>query len=369
MSTLLRLLLVIAGISLITGCTLPRGSAGQSELLRGQDSDIAEFAVYPVTRAFLPSVQQWPLVGEEHLSWVSASAGSNGQLIRAGDNLDVVIWDNSENSLLTTQGSRQVELQGVRVSPGGSIFLPYLGDVRVAGLSPDRARNRVQEALVPIAPSAQVQISLTEGRGNSVDLVGGVGAPGSYPMPDRNYTVLSLIAAGGGVSQGLTNPQIRLKRGGRLYGTSIDRLYSEPRLDTLLTGGDQVIVQEDDRYFLSVGAAGTEALHPFTKDVVTAMDAISIIGGISDSRANPQGILILREYPTSALSAGVRGPRNQRVVFTLDLTSADGVFSARNMRIAPGDLIYVTESPVVATRTVFSIIGSAFGLVAAVPGD
>ncbi|CTQ49330.1 polysaccharide export protein Wza [Jannaschia donghaensis] len=181
-------------------------------------------------------------------------------------------------------------------------------------------------------------------------------------MPDRNYTVLSLIAAGGGVDGGLENPQIRLQRGSRVYGTSMSRLYAEPNLDTLLQSGDQVIVKEDDRYFLSVGAAGQEALHPFTRDVLSAMDAVSIIGGVKDSRADPQGVLILREYPASALSPGVRGPRNQRVIFGLDLTSADGLFSARNFQVMPQDLVYVTESPVTTTQTIFGLIGAAFGL-------
>ena len=149
----------------------------------------------------------------------------------------------------------------------------------------------------------------------------------------------------------------------QIYGTSIERLYAEPRLDTLLQSGDQVIVKEDDRYFLSVGAAGQEALHPFTKDVFSAMDAVSVVGGVDDRRADPRGILILREYPVSALAAGVRGPRKQRVVFSIDLTSADGLFSARNFQVMPKDLIYVTESPVTAAGTVFGLVGSVFGLV------
>ncbi|GIT92695.1 polysaccharide biosynthesis protein [Jannaschia pagri] len=360
-----NLVKVVTGIMLVlvlSACSLPRGAALQREVLAGSDDASADFAVYPVTRALLPTVQQWPLVGEEHLSWISASHGSNSQQIRPGDTVSVVIWDSNENSLLTPTGTRQVTLDALRVSPGGSIFVPYVGDVRISGMTPERARGRLQNAVEPIAPSAQVQLSLTEGRGNSVDLVGGVASPGSYPMPDRNYTVLSLIAAGGGVSASLANPQIRLKRGSRLFGTSIDRLYDEPGLDTLLRGGDQIIVEEDERYFLSVGAAGSESLHPFTKDIVTAMDAVSIVGGVLDTRGNPQGVLILREYPRNALSAGTRGPRNQQVVFTIDLTSADGLFAARNFRISPKDVVYVTESPVVSAQTVFSLIGSAFGL-------
>jgi polysaccharide biosynthesis/export protein len=242
------------------------------------------------------------------------------------------------------------------------IFMPYIGNQRVSGMSPQAARARLQRELEAIVPSAQVQLSMAAGRGNSVDLVGGVSSPGSYPMPDRSYTVLSLISAGGGVRPDLNNPQIRLMRQGSLFGTSITRLYSEPNLDTRLAGGDRVIVEGDRRYFLSLGAAGSQDQHPFPQDIVTALDAMAIIGGVSSSRADPEGILILREYPASALRAGERGPRQERVVFTLDLTTSDGLFSARNFRIHSGDLVLATESPVNSVQTVFGLVGGLFGL-------
>ncbi|KIT16678.1 polysaccharide biosynthesis/export family protein [Jannaschia aquimarina] len=347
---------------LLSACALPRGAAIESEVVNAADAESADFSVYPVTRALLPTIAHWPVTGAKHYGWITASAGSSSRIIRAGDVIDIIVWDASENSLLVAPEQRQLSLPQMRVSPAGSVFLPYVGNVQVAGNTPETARERVQDAMSAVAPSAQVQLALTEGRGNSVDLVGGVGAPGSYPMPDRNYTVLSLIAQGGGVAAGLANPQIRLVRGGSIYGTSVNRLFEEPRLDTRLQGGDKVIVEADERYFLSVGAAGRESLHPFTKDTVSAMDAVAIIGGVNDASADPAGVLILREYPRAALSAGQRGPLKQRVVFTLDLTEADGLFSARNFPIYSGDVIYVTESPIGGVRTVFGLIGTTFGL-------
>jgi len=160
----------------------------------------------------------------------------------------------------------------------------------------------------------------------------------------------------------MVNPQVRLMRGGEIYGTSVARLYAEPGLDTTLVGGDRVIVEEEARYFLSLGAAGSEALHRFPKDTVSALDALSIIGGVSDDRADPKGILILREYPASALSGQGRRPPQTRIVFTIDLTSADGLFSAGNFRIMPRDLVYATESPVTATRTIIGLLGASLGL-------
>lgn len=364
MSILSKLLAMLALVSLVTGCSrLPGGAPASEEILKEADSDTAGFALYAVNRAFLPTVTQWPATGkQEHLGWISASQGARSQIIEPGDRLNVRIWDSSDNSLLTTTEQKEILLDNVEVASNGSIFMPYVGNVSVIGLTPDLAREELQTAFEMIVPSAQVQLSMTEGRNNSVDLVSGVLQPGTYPMPDRNYSVLGLISAGGGISSNLNNPQIRLMRSGRIYGTSVDRLLNNPSLDTLLRGGDRVFLEEDERHFLSFGAAGKEDLHIFTKDELSAMDAVAIMGGFQDAKADPKGLLILREYPDSATSAGVRGPRQTRVVFTLDLTTADGLFSARRFQINPDDLVMATESPVNDAVTVSNLIGNFFGI-------
>tara|TARA_R110000850_G_scaffold37503_8_gene98812 strand:- start:4261 stop:5391 length:1131 start_codon:yes stop_codon:yes gene_type:complete len=354
---------IVLGLTLAACGTLPRGAAIQSEIIKGAQEPEADFAVYTVTKAFLPSVATWPTTRERSYGWLSSSHGSDAQIIRSGDTLDVVIWDSSENSLLMSPGARQTNLAGVRVSEAGTIFVPYLGKVRVADRTPDSARSLLQRQLESLAPGAQVQLSMTEGRTNSVDMVSGVRAPGNIKLPDQNFSVLGAITAAGGVNENLTNPQVRLTRGNQTYRTSLKRLFENPELDTRLQGGDQVIVEADLRYFLSLGAAGNESQFNFNRDTVSALDALSIIGGVNDFRANPKGVLILREYPATALDAGTRGPRQQRVVFSIDLTTSDGLFSARNFNIHSGDLVLATESAVSNIRTVAGLIGSAFGII------
>ena len=50
------------------------------------------------------------------------------------------------------------------------------------------------------------------------------------------------------------------------------------------------------------------------------------------------------------------------MVFSVDLTSADGLFSARNFSIHPNDLIVATESPINDALTVSNVIGNLFGV-------
>ena len=347
----------------LAACSLPRGAALQSEILKGSEAEVPEFAVYAVNKEFLPIAARWPETGASRHSWVPASAGPSNRIIMAGDTIELIVWDSEENSLLASPGQKSVPLQRLTVSADGSVFIPYLERVEVAGKTPERAREEIQNRLTEVTPAAQVQLALTSGRRNAVSIVGGVNAPGTYPMPDRNYSVLDLISQGGGVSAALQNPQISLQRGGHVYKTSVAQLYAKPNFNTRLRGGDKVILQSDDRYFLSLGATGSESLFPFTKDMISAMDAVSIIGGLSDTRADPKGILILREYGSRAVSADQsRGPSNERVVFTMDLTTADGLFSARKFWINPGDLVLATESPITKVQTIFSLVGGAFGL-------
>ena len=365
-AVMLPLLLATA----LAGCSLPRGAALQSEVLavfRSADEVAAgtpaeaDFAVEPVTRAALERYAQWPAVGEAGHRWINRQEQPANRIIAAGDAVEITIWNTEENSLLTGPGQRVITLPTMTVSSSGTVFLPYVDTIRISGMSPDRAREAIQERFADVIPSAQVQLSMTEGRQSTVSLVSGVGSPGAYPLPDQDHTVMELLAEAGGVSSALNNPQIRLIRNGEIFGISVARLFANPSLDTTLIGGDQVLVEADDRSFLSLGAAGREAVIAFPQDRLNALEAMSLIGGVEDARADPQGILVLRRYPDSALRQDDSGPSQTRTVFTLDLTSADGLFSAGEFRIMPGDLVYATESPVVAAQTIIGILGSALG--------
>ncbi len=351
-------------IAILSGCSLPRGAALSSEILKEQNSAEPTFSVVPVTRANLPQISKWPTTGwSGRYHWLQSSRGPNSPIIRAGDLLNLVIWDSQENSLLTSQTQKLVNMPGLVVMPSGTIFVPYLNEISVSGKTPDQARAAIQRALEPIVPSAQVQLGVTAGKQNSVDLVTGVAKPGSYPLPDRNFSILGLLAQGGGINPGLRNPLVRLIRDGKTYETPASELFSKAQRNITLRGNDKILVQEDKRYFTALGATGQETLVYFDKEYITALEALSMIGGVSDTRADLKGVLVLREYSRRALRSNGKGPAMQQVIFTFDLTSADALFASRNFQINPNDTVFVTESPVTSARTVLGLIGAALGVV------
>lgn len=359
-----RIAVVLAGLALLGGCAVPQDVAEHSQIIAGADDPAASFAVQPVTRATLPQLASWPHGHPTaNLGWIARGGDGSDPLIAPGDRLDLTIWDNGENSLLAAPAQKVVPLTGLTVSSKGTVFLPYIEEVHVADQTPDQARKTIQDKLLGIMPTAQVQLAFASGSQNSVEIVSGVPRPGVYPLANRATTITTLLALGGGIPGDLVNPQVSLSRGGKLYRVSADMLMANPGLDTVLRGGDKVFVKADDRHFLALGAAGREAIVPFPRDSLSALDAMALIGGVNSATADPKGILILRNYPDSALRRDGTGPAKDRMVFVLDLTTADGLFSAGEFGIQDRDLVLVTQSELVNTRTILGLIGSVFGLV------
>jgi len=257
--------LCLAVLSIAAGCALPRGAPLSSEIISQKKGSPAEFAVYPVSRSLLSQVSRWPSDPKANRRWLSHSS-KRASVISPGDQVNLVIWDSDSNSLLTSTEQKNVTLGGIVVSQAGTIFMPYLDKIHIAGLGADAARQKIQRQMEQIVPSAQVQLSVTPGARQSVDLVGGVASPGNFPLndPDGSTTVLGLISRAGGVSPSLENPQVTLTRKGQVYKIALKQLFEKPRLDTVLRGRDKVILASDDRFFRSLGASSKRPSSPLT---------------------------------------------------------------------------------------------------------
>ncbi len=355
-------ILALGMLILVSACSLPRGAPTKSEIT-GRNSLPEGVTVEEVSRASVTTIQNWPASGwHGHYQWFNRVPGPESRLIRPGDMITLTVWDNQENSLLLPPQERAVQVRPVEVTASGTIFVPYVDQVAVGGLTPEQARETIQSRLAPIAPSAQAQIEVKSGARNSVDLVSGVARPGPIELVNRNTSILSVIAASGGMSPSIENPVVRLMRDGKAYEVAARTLLKDPRKNVIVRGGDQIVVDEDERYFLAVGATQTEKQVYFHQDEITAIEAVSILGGLQDARANPQGLLLLRQYPASAVKADGSGPPTEYVVFTIDLSSADGLFAARSFNVQPNDIVMATESAVKPAQAAIALLGSLFAI-------
>ena len=159
-------------------------------------------------------------------------------MIAPGDQLNLAVYGNNENALLTAP----IQLPNLKVSSKGTIFLPYIDEVEVKGLTEDQARKLIQTRLTAMIPDVQVQLSHAAGTRNSVSVVAGLPKNGSYPLDSGDMTVTALISAAGGLPEQMNNPQVNLQRGGRLYRAAAKTLLENPALDAVLKGGDRIYV-------------------------------------------------------------------------------------------------------------------------------
>ncbi len=343
----------------LAGCGLARGSALQSEILMSAGGDDSGVQVVPVTRESQREIAQWPIPPQHtRLHWLTTGSSQGPLLVRSGDTINLRIWDSQRDSLVTSNGARNAQMESIVVSPSGDVFIPYIGEFRIAGMTADQARRDIQERLTSIIPDAQVQLVHQAGQNNTIDVVSGVQRPGQVPVGQTNQTLMSVISASGGISQSINNPVIQLHRAGQAYAIHAQRLFSEPAANIAMRGGDRIVVEPDRRAFVALGATGRQQIVPFTNDQISALDALSMIGGLSQTRADLRGLMILREYPASQVRPTGNAPKETQVIFTFDLSNAGALFAARNFDVLNEDVILATEAPLPAVAQVVGTLRS-----------
>ena len=185
-----------------------------------------------------------------------------------------------------------------------------------------------------------------------------------------------MLAQAGGITIPPEITQITLLRGGHTGTVWLEDLYTNPRLDVALRGGDRILVEEDERSFTALGATGAQVKVPFETRSVSAVEALATVGGLNAALGDPTGLFVFRDEPAHVANR-VLGRTDltgtQRFVYVLDLTEPNGVFLARDFDIRDKDTVYVTEAPYSQFSRILSAIvapvGSAATLSSAVDGS
>ena len=269
--------------------------------------------------------------------------------IRAGDVLGLAIWENVDDGLLTSLGTSSTALQEIQVDSGGYIFVPYAGRVQAAGNTPDQLRQVITERLATQTPDPQVTVTRVAGDGATVSVMGKVTAQGVYPIERPTRSLSAMLARAGGVSIEPEIAVITVKRGNNNGKVWLTDLYSNSSNDIALRPGDVILVEEDQRSFTALGALGGQTRVPLGNEMINAVEAVAMVGGLNSNLADPTGVFILRDEPEQVASRvlGKTVQGSQRIAYVLDLTRPNGLFLARDFLIRDEDTVYVTEAPYV----------------------
>jgi len=190
----------------------------------------------------------------------------------------------------------------LRVSEDGSITIPLLGNVNVAGLT----RFQLEKKLVKLLEksylkSAQVTVFIKEYQSKLVSVIGAVKNPGNYELVGRQ-TLLQMISIAGGLTEGASDRIviIRQYKNGKSASLVIDldelMLKGNPKLNIPLQAADIINVSVERYLDIYVfGQVKNPGHIKMKKDGnVTLLRVIAQAGGFSE-RARKSSVLIKRK--------------------------------------------------------------------------
>ncbi len=340
-----RFVLMVA-LGAVASCGLPRTGPTKEEIYSGSVQRQGDAFVVTVDDYVTRATAVVPALGFDADFQNAGVVGSD--TVQPGDTLSLQIWENVESGLLTSTGQGATVLEEVQVDGEGFIFVPYAGRLRAAGNSTEAIRRLITERLAEQTPDPQVLVRRVAGDGATVSLVGAVGAQGVYPIDRPARTLTAMLARAGGVTVKTDIAQVVVTRGNRQGRVWLQDLYADPSLDIALRAGDRILVEGDTRSFTALGATGAQNRVLFDSQTISGLEAIARVGGLNPGLADPTGVFVFRNEPAEIASA-LLGRNDlvgdQRVVYVLDLTQANGMFLARDFAIRDGDTVYVTEAP------------------------
>lgn len=274
--------------------------------------------------------------------------------------------DSVEIEILGTPASRATTLVG----PDGKIYYHLLPGLDVWGLTLDQARGKLEAGLAKYLSNPQVSLTLRTVASKHVWVLGRLNRPGIYPLSGPMTLLESLALAGGTArssSQVTTADLADLRhsfvmRQGQLLPVNFDRLLHQG------DSSQNVVLQPDDFIFVPssleqevyiLGAVRVPRAIPYTEQ----MTLFSAIAGGND---------VVRYEYLSGYDAGpfmkdaylshvaiLRGSLAEPQVTVVDY-AAIIKGRARDVRLEPGDIIYVPNSPYTTIKRYADLIVSTF---------
>lgn len=313
----------------------------------------------------------------KQLTPVNASARSNKSLDQAvknyqyrvgpGDVLNVTVWDHPE--LTTPAGSyRSAEEAGNQVHANGTMFYPYVGAIKVAGLTTQQIRNRLTNALAGYITDPQVEVNVASFKSQKAYVTGEVKSPGQQFISNVPLTLLDAVNKAGGLSDNADWHNVKITRNGKDETVSIEALIQRGDLtqNRLLTNGDIVhIPRNDTMKIFVVGEVVQPQFLTIGRNGMTLTEAISASGGIDKLSADATGIFVIRgQRGAHEMVKTENGEKIEKVanIYQLDVTNPTAYLLGTEFYLRPHDVVYVTTAPVtkwnrVITQVVPTISG------------
>lgn len=218
-----------------------------------------------------------PIFGQSLFGWVPSTFAPADRIPVTSD------YALAPGDQLIIRGWGQIDLNlSPVIDRAGAIYIPQVGEVRVAGLKFSQIQDYLKTAIGRVFHNFELSVGMGQLRSIQVFVVGFARRPGTYTISSLSTLVNALFASGGPGPQG-TMRAIRLMRGNKVV-TEFD-LY-----ELLVFGGmsrDSALLQGDVIYIPPVGPqiAITGSVHkPAIYEIKDGEDlerALTLAGGLT----------------------------------------------------------------------------------------
>ena len=274
--------------------------------------------------------------------------------IGPADVLNIVVWDHPELSiapaggLATDAGSLSPVGNGYNVSPQGLIQFPYVGTLKLAGLSEYEARDLLVQRLAKYLKDPQITVRVQSFRSARVYLDGEVRTPGLQAVNDIPMTLPEALGRAGGFTTLADRSAIAITRNGSTTVVNLPQLTARGINPTAILLGNGDLVRVLNREESKVFVLG-EVLRPITQTLrdgrLTLNEALGESGGVNPVSGDPRQIFVIRA-----------GTTDQPEIYHLDARSPTAYALAEGFELKARDVVYVDPVPVVRWNRVISMI-------------
>lgn len=217
----------------ISGCaTFKDLTPGTVKKISAADSSIVERQLVSVTpEAPAPNPPELYRIGVYDLLAIHTNGVTAAALAGAG----------SETLATGGQGAKN----GSMVDITGTVYLPQVGGIQVAGLTIPEAQEKIRTAYSRYYKNPWVIIEVMEYRSRPLYLLGQFKKPGVHYM-DRPMSVLEGVALGGGFDEKADLSGARITRKRTIVPVDLEALLSRGQL----AAGGQLILQPGDTIYI-----------------------------------------------------------------------------------------------------------------------
>jgi len=218
-----------------------------------------------------------------------------------GDNISIKVFGEPDFSV------------AANVSKQGSVSYPFLGEIKLAGLTVNQIEQKITKGLKgDYLVDPKVTVTVLQYRQLFVN--GEVKSPGGYAF-EPGMTVNKAISLAGGFAETASRDEIFIIRDGNKT-----MIPSPAKLETYLGPGDIIIVKEYKKFYVN-GAVRSPGSYEYIRGM-TVEKAISIAGGLGEYASGWSKIYIIRDQDETQKPTRVE----------------------LNSPVSPGDIIKVEES-------------------------